>query len=101
MQIYFILFGKLARFHLGSWPVFIWEVDSLTTFAPSSVLLTSPHIIEVIKEAIRNKIYRNIAPNLNKVAQKRPTIHTRLRGIFIYIISYKVQKKVSKPQPYD
>ena len=51
MQIYFIPFGKLARFHLGTWLVFIWEVGSLTTFAPSSVLLTSPHIIEVIKKS--------------------------------------------------
>ena len=77
MQIYFIPFGKLAYFYLGSWLIFIWEVGSLTTFAPSSVLLTSPHIIEVVREAIRNKIYRNIDAMLNEVAQKCPTIHTR------------------------
>ena len=86
---------------------FIWEVGLFTTFVPSSVLLTTPHIIEVVREAIRNKIYRNIdamlneIAELNKVAQKRPSIHTRLRGVFIYIISYKVQKKVSKLLPYD
>jgi hypothetical protein len=55
MQIYFIPFGKLARFHLGSWLIFIWEVGSFTTFAPSSVLLTSPHIIEVVREAYATK----------------------------------------------
>ena len=69
MQIYFILFGKLARFHLGSWLIFIWEVGSFTTFAPSSVLLTSPHIIEVVREAIRNKIYRNIDAMLKEIAE--------------------------------
>ena len=68
MQIYFIPFGKLARFHLGSWLIFIWKVGSFTTFAPSSVLLTSPHIIEVMKEAIRNKIYRNIDAMLQDIA---------------------------------
>ena len=69
MQIYFILFGKLARFHLGSWLIFIWEVGSFTTFAPSSVLLTSPHIIEVVREAIRNKIYRNIDEMLAQIEE--------------------------------
>ena len=69
MQIYFIPFGKLARFHLGSWLIFIWEVGSFTTFAPSSVLLTSPHIIEVVREAIRNKIYRNIDEMLAQIEE--------------------------------
>ncbi len=68
MQIYFILFGKLAHFHLGSWLVFIWEVGLFTTFVPSSVLLTTPHIIEVVREAIRNKIYRNIDAMLQDIA---------------------------------
>jgi hypothetical protein len=59
---------KFISFHLGSWLVFIWEVGSFTTFAPSSVLLTSPHIIEVVREAIRNKIYRNIDVMLQDIA---------------------------------
>ncbi|MBO5086366.1 MAG: hypothetical protein J6B65_03915 [Paludibacteraceae bacterium] len=67
MQIYFTLFGKLAHFHLGSWPVFIWEVGSFATSAPLSVLLTSPHIIEVVRKAIRNKIYRNIDTLLQQI----------------------------------
>lgn len=85
---------KFILFHLGSWLIFIWEVGSFTTFVPSSVLLTTPHIIEVVREAIRNKIYRNIdamlqdIANLNKVTQKRPSIHTTERRS-IYIISYK------------
>ncbi len=68
MQIYFILFGKLAHFYLGSWLVFIWEVGLFTTFVPSSVLLTTPHIIEVVREAIRNKIYRNIDAMFQDIA---------------------------------
>ena len=60
---------KFILFHLGSWLIFIWKVGSFTTFAPSSVLLTSPHIIEVMKEAIRNKIYRNIDEMLAQIEE--------------------------------
>ena len=66
---------KFILFHLRSWLIFVWEVGPFTTFAPSSALLTSPHIIEIVRDAIRNKIYRNIDAILNEVAQKRPSIH--------------------------
>lgn len=32
MQIFTSPFGNLARFHLGTWQVFVWELDKKTSF---------------------------------------------------------------------